>query len=377
MNNILSKYAHLLVNYCLEIKEGEKLFIQTTTLAEPLIREVYRAALKAGAAVVETDLIFREKSRTFLTEASEEQLKTVSPFYKMAMETFDAYLHIRAPFNLREDANIVSVHGGTEGWQSKIRGEAMKDISNTYFERTAKRGQKGGMKRNLCQYPTDAAAQEAGMSLSEYEHFVFNACKLFEDDSMAAWLGVRQSQQRIVDYLNGCKSVRYVGENMDISFGTEGRIWMNSDGQTNMPSGEVYTSPVEDSVNGVVHFSYPCLYNGHEVEDVTLWVKDGLIEKWQAKRGQDFLDKIFDLPGTRRFGEAAIGTNYSINRMTKNILFDEKIGGTIHMAIGQSYIQTGGKNQSSIHWDMITDMTKGGEIYADGELIYKNGLFVI
>jgi aminopeptidase len=130
-------------------------------------------------------------------------------------------------------------------------------------------------------------------------------------------------------------------------------------------------------VNGVVHFSFPCLYQGNEVEGVTLWVKDGFIEKWEAKRGQDFLNKIFQIDGARHFGEAAIGTNYNINKMTKNILFDEKIGGTIHMAIGQSYLQTGGKNQSSVHWDMITDMTKGGEIYADGELIYRNGQFLI
>ncbi len=370
MQTILSKYAYLLVNYCLEIKEGEKLFIQSSTLAEPLVREVYREALRAGASIVETDFMFRERNRIFYEEANDTQLKSVSPFSKLAFETFDAYLHIRAPFNLREDAN-------TEGGKTKIRGAALTDISNIYSERTAKRGQVGGLKRNLCQYPTNAAAQEAGMSLSEYEQFVFGACKLFEADPMAAWLEVRKNQQRIVDYLNACKSVRYVAENMDIQFGTEGRIWMNSDGQTNMPSGEVYTSPVEDSVNGVVHFTYPCLYNGHEVEDVTLWVKDGFIEKWEAKRGKDFLDKIFTQDGTRRFGEAAIGTNYDIKKMTKNILFDEKIGGTIHMAIGQSYLQTGGKNQSAVHWDMITDMTKGGEIYADGTLIYQNGVFLV
>jgi aminopeptidase len=367
---MLQKYAHLLVNYCLEIKEGEKLFIQTTTLAEPLVREVYREALRAGASVVETDFIFRERSRIFHKESIEAQLKSVSPFYKLAMETFDAYLHIRAPFNLREDQN-------TEGSKIKMRGEATREISQIYSERTAKRGQVGGMKRNLCQYPTDASAQEAGMSLSEYEAFVFNACKLNEPYPMQAWIDLRNNQKRITEHLNRCKSMRYVAEKMDISFNTEGRTWINSDGQTNMPSGEVYTSPVEDGVNGVVHFTYPCLYQGHEVEGVTLWVKDGFVEKWEAKRGQEFLDKIFDIEGTRRFGEAAIGTNYGINRMTKNILFDEKIGGTIHMAIGQSYLQAGGKNQSAVHWDMITDMTQGGEIYADGDMIYKNGQFLI
>ncbi len=363
---MLKKYAKLLVNYCLDIKEGDRLFIQTTTLAEPLVREVYREALRAGASLVETDFIFQERSRIFLNEANDTQLKTTSPFQRLAMSEFEAYLHIRAPFNLREDAN-----NDTE--KSKIRGEATKDITKIYFERTANRS----LKRNICQYPTAASAQEAGMSLEEYEHFVFNACKLFEPDPQAAWQEVRRSQQRIVDHLNNCKSVRYVAQKTDITFSTEGRIWMNSDGQTNMPSGEVYTSPVENAVNGVVHFSYPCLYGGHEVEGVTLWVKDGYIERWEAQRGQEYLDKTFQIEGTRRFGEAAIGTNYSITQMTKNILFDEKIGGSIHMAIGQSYLQTGGKNQSSVHWDMITDMRQGGEVIADGEVIYRNGQFLI
>jgi aminopeptidase len=364
---MLRKYAQLLVNYCLDIKEGDRLFIQTTTLAEPLVREIYREALRAGAANVETDFIFRERQRIFMSEASDAQLRSVSPFYRLAMTEFDTYLHIRAPFNLREDAN-------TEGSEkSKIRGQATAEISRIYSERTANRS----LRRNLCQYPTDAAAQEAGMSLSEYETFVFNACKLNEPDPKAAWLEVRRQQQHIVDHLNSCQSMRYVAKNMDISFSTKGRIWMNSDGQTNMPSGEVYTSPVEDSVNGTVQFSFPSIHNGHEIEKATLWVKDGFIERWEAERGQDYLDKIFKIDGTRRFGEAAIGTNYGIQQLTKNILFDEKIGGTIHMAIGQSYLQTGGKNESSVHWDLINEMRDGGEIYADGALIYKNGLFLI
>jgi aminopeptidase len=176
--------------------------------------------------------------------------------------------------------------------------------------------------------------------------------------------------------LNSREQVHYKGKGIDIQFNTKGRTWINSDGQTNMPSGEVYTSPVEDSVNGVINFSYPAVYMGHEVEDVTLWVENGEIQKWEAKRGQEFLNHIFALPGTRRFGEAAIGTNYDINKFTKNILFDEKIGGTVHMAIGQSYLQAGGKNQSSVHWDMIAGMKDGGQIFADGEKIYENGQFI-
>jgi len=364
MNTILSKYAKLLVKYCLEIKRGDQLFVQTTTLAEPLVREVYRAAIQAGAHV-EVNMEFREQSRIFFEEAKGKQLQRVSPFYKRAMEKFDAYLYIRAPFNLMENQSVDSK-------KVKIKKTAHAGISKTYFRRTGTRD----LKRNLCQYPTQAAAQNAGMSLEEYEKFVFGACQLFKNDPEKEWLKVRKFQKKIVDVLNKKNKVHYKGDGIDISFSTKGRTWINSDGQTNMPSGEVYTSPVENSVNGVVNFSYPAVYMGHEVEGVTLWVKDGYIEKWEAKRGQAFLNKIFKMKGTRNFGEAAIGTNYNINKFTKNILFDEKIGGTIHMAIGQSYSQAGGKNESPIHWDMIGNMMNGGEIFADDEKIYDSGKFL-
>ncbi|MFK7983634.1 MAG: aminopeptidase [Saprospiraceae bacterium] len=364
MDTILKKYADLLVNYCVEIKSGDKLYVRSSTLAEPLIREVYRSATRAGAHV-EIDLDFREKNRIFLTEAQEHQLKRIPPMYKTAMETFDAYIYIRAPFNLKEDQNIPKGKSG-------IRSKAMKPVSKRYFERTATRE----LKRNLCQYPTLAAAQNADMSLEEYQQFIYGACNLFTENPQQAWLNRRKDQQKIVDLLNRKDKVQYKGEGIDITFSTKGRTWINSDGQTNMPSGEVYTSPVEDSVNGVVHFSFPAVYMGHEVEGVTLWVKDGYVEKWEAKRGQEFMDRILQTAGARRFGEAAIGTNYNINRFTKNILFDEKIGGTIHMALGQSYLQTGGKNQSAIHWDMIGNMVNGGQIFADDEMIYENGQFI-
>ncbi|MBX2890889.1 MAG: aminopeptidase [Saprospiraceae bacterium] len=366
MISILNRYAQLLVHYCLQVKPGDKVFISTTLLAEPLVREVFRVAYAAGASLVEYDLAFRERERIYMENASDAALLVPPVLTQLAMESFDCYLNIRAPFNLRETS-------GAMPEQAQIRTEALAPINKAYFERTADRR----LKRNLCQFPTDAAAQEAGMGLGEYEQFVFGACKLFTDDPAAAWMQVRAQQQRIVDHLNRCSTVRYLNEDTDIAFSTKGRIWMNSDGQTNMPSGEVYTSPVENAVNGKVRFSYPCIHQGNEVEGVTLWVQDGLIEKWEARRGKEYLDYIFSLPGTRCFGEAAIGTNYDIQRMTKNILFDEKIGGTVHLAIGQSYLQTGGKNESPVHWDMITDMTQHGEIWADGEKIYERGRFLI
>ncbi|MEL7160122.1 MAG: aminopeptidase, partial [Bacteroidota bacterium] len=177
------------------------------------------------------------------------------------------------------------------------------------------------------------------------------------------------------DHLNGCTEFRYVNDRSDLTFTTKGRTWINSDGQTNMPSGEVYTSPEEDSADGHIYFDYPAIRNGKIVQGVTLTVTDGKIVRWSAESGQDILDETFDIPGTRRFGEAAIGTNYTIDRFTKNILFDEKIGGTVHLAIGQSYAQAGGKNESTVHWDMIADMKQGGVIYADGQEIYRDGRF--
>lgn len=364
MNDIWTRYARLLVQYCMDIKPGDRLLVESTLLAEPLVTEVYRAALQAGAAV-DVELDFRSKRRILLNEGTEHALSHVSPTYTTAMAEYEAYLYIMAPFNLREDQESDPERAG-------IRSRALKPMRQNYFERTATKA----LKRNLCLFPTDAGAQEAGMSLEAYREFVFRACRLFDDNPIESWLNVRRNQQQIVDLLNNCKHIRYVGEGTDIRFSTEGRTWINSDGQTNMPSGEVYTSPVEDSVNGVVHFTFPSIYNGAEVEGVTLWVKDGFIESWDARRGREVLDRVFAIEGARRFGEAAIGTNYRINRFTKNILFDEKIGGTVHMAVGQSYLQAGGKNQSAVHWDMIADMKSGGMIFADDEKIYENGKFL-
>lgn len=215
------------------------------------------------------------------------------------------------------------------------------------------------------------------MSLEEYQRFVYNACRLYDDDPIVSWIAVRNEQSRIVEYLNDVSVVRYQNHQTDIRFSVKGRTWINSDGQTNMPSGEVYSAAVEDSVEGTVHFDYPSIYMGHTIKGITLEVEQGEVKKWSAITGQEFLDQIFSIPGATRFGEVAIGTNYNINVATGNILFDEKMGGTIHMAVGQSYFQTGGENESPIHWDMIADMTQGGKIFADDKLIYESGRFLI
>ncbi|THH37887.1 aminopeptidase [Neolewinella litorea] len=358
----LDKYAHLLVNYCVSLQAGERLFVNSTTLAEPLIDAIYRECLKAGGHC-EFTLTTRGQAEALREYGSPEQAAYIPTLQERAMNEFEAYIFVSAPFSLREPEPAAALKAA--------RRAAYKPMHDTYFARTADRR----LKRTMCIYPTPALATEAGMNLEEYADFVYRACKLDQPDPQAAWLAVRHRQQRVVDHLNSCTTFRYVNDRSDITFTTNGRTWINSDGQTNMPSGEVYTSPEEDSVNGHIYFDYPAIRNGEEVRGVTLEVEKGEIQSWQAESGQAVLDETFEIPGTRRFGEAAIGTNYDIDRFSKQILFDEKIGGTVHMAVGQSYAQAGGKNESSVHWDMIANMREGGRVYADGEVVYTDGRF--
>lgn len=369
MENTQIRYAKLLLDYCLEIKPGDKLYIVTSMLAEPLVREVYRYATQLGAQT-EIDFQFSGKSKMFFDNAPDELLTSEPVFHKKALEEFDAYLNIRAPYNLNETSNI-------DPEKRKKRSEAIQEINNIYFERTADRHAPGALRRCLCQYPTEASAQKANMSLEEYSAFVYQACHLNAENPKAEWLKIREDQQRIKEYLDKVKEMQYKSDKTDIRFSVEGRTWINSDGQANMPSGEVFSAPVEDSVNGKVYFSFPSIYMGRDVSGISLWVENGKIIKWDAEEGGEVLDQVFSIAGANYFGEVAIGTNYNIRQSTRNILFDEKIGGTIHMAVGQSYKQCGGLNRSSIHWDMITDMTESGQIYADGKLIYEKGKFLI
>jgi aminopeptidase len=364
MNNSYNKYAHLLTHYCLEVQKGDRVLLKSTYLAEPLLIELLKEITKAGGHPV-LDIEIQKYESSLLLNAEKHQLDWVNPSTKYWNDNFECFLYIRAPFEQKDTTPI-------DPAKRQAVKEAHKEIHKTYMERTGNRS----MRRGLCQFPTEASAKEAGMSLEEYEKFVFDACNLFDENPLATWQNFGKNQQKTVDYLNSKSKIRYVGSNIDITFSVKDRLWINSDGKTNMPSGEIYTAPVDDSMNGWVLFTLPSVYMGERVENVRLEIKDGYIENWTATMGKEFLDKIFEIPGARRFGEAAIGTNYKIQQATNNILFDEKIGGTIHLAIGDAYKQCGGVNESSIHWDMITDMTDG-EIYADDELCYKNGKFIV
>lgn len=363
--NWIEKYAKLLAGYSLYLNDNEKVFIRSTTLAEPLLKALYKEILQSGA-IAEFEISFEDQESILLEYGNENQLNYLSPSYKDAIQHFDAYLFIRAPYSS-------TILYQTDENKKKIRMAATSPFDKLYFERLGN----GTLKRSLCQYPTAYSAHLADLSLDAYSEFIQSACFLDRENPAGEWKKLSEMQQSIVDYLNHCDKISYKHPGFEISFSVKGRKWINSDGKSNMPSGEVFTSPVEDSAQGEIYFNYPSIMWNQEVSGVRLIVKNGEIIHWSAEQGMEILDKVFSIEGTRRFGEVAIGTNQNIQRPTKNILFDEKIGGTVHMAIGQSYLQTGGKNISSIHWDLITEMRNGGEIIADGKRIYENGKFLI
>ena len=365
MKDIYEKYAKLLVNYSLELKKGDKLHISSTYLAEDFLKEIYRQALAVGAHP-EFNIRLNGTEKIFYDTADDEQLDYLSPERTFVIENYDALLTVKAPFNLKELENV-------EPAKKKKARMAKTELVKIFTERTSQEN----LKWCGCAFPTDAAAQECGMSTSEYSRFIYSACFLYDDDPIAKWKDLQKKQQAVTDYLNGKDKIHFAGKDIDITFSTRGRNWINCAGNMNMPDGEVFTAPIEDSINGKIRFSYPGFFMGQEIEDISLEVKQGRVVNWDAKKGKDLLSRVFEIPGATRFGEAAVGMNYGITKFTKNMLFDEKIGGTIHMAVGFAPAMTGGKNESAIHWDMLADMTDGGQIYADDELIYKNGKFII
>lgn len=359
------RLAQVLVHYSLALKPGEKVLIAAPIAARPLIKEVYREAVRAGAFVTNR-LRLPELDPVYYQEASDTQLTTITEQDTFENEYYDAELHIIADDNTRTMSSVDSK-----------RIAQRRAARSSLFKRSDERVVEGKMRWCLTLFPTNAHAQEAGMSLDEYEDFVFNACLLNQDDPVAGWLKVREQQQRYCDYLMQHDEIHIVAPGTDITYRVGGRKWLNADGRVNFPDGEVFSAPLEDSVNGVVTFSYPAIEDGNEVEGVRLLFKDGKVVETYAEKGLDFLNTMLDTDeGARRLGEVAFGTNYGIQRFSRELLFDEKIGGTMHMAVGASYGECGGKNDSGIHWDMVCDLSQG-KVYADGELCYENGRFII
>ncbi|MFO7619371.1 MAG: aminopeptidase [Thermoplasmata archaeon] len=362
----IEKLAKLVVNYSVYCKKNDMVLIRAPAKAEPLALEMYREVLRAGGHPIMMGT-FSGTDEIFFKEAKDHQLDWASPYGKFLYEKINCLIGISAPDNTRALSN-------TDSKRMARAAAAGKEAREIFSKRSAKNELKGcGLA-----FPSNALAQEASMSLAEYEDFVYSACLVDKKDPVAEWKKVSKKQQSMVDYLDKVSKLEFYGEDTDIKMSVKGRKWINSDGKHNMPSGEVFSAPVENSVEGKIRFTFPGIYMGKEIEDITLEFRKGKVVKARAAKGQELLDNLLKVDeGASRLGEVAIGTNDGIKKFTRNILFDEKLGGTIHMAIGNAYLECRAKNKSAIHWDIIKDMRKGGEIYADGILIYKNGKWLM
>ncbi|MCW1969349.1 MAG: aminopeptidase [Anaerolineae bacterium] len=363
-----NKMASVLVNYSLQVKPGQRVYVWgSSPLASPLMLEVYREVLNAGGnAFLRADLLGAQE--IFYGHASDAVLETVTPIDEVSVDPayFDAYVRIGADANTRRLSNVDPAKVAKQQ-------AAMRPVLNRRMERAAE----GSYNWVVARMPTEAYAMDAEMSLAEYTEFVFSACLLNQPDPVSAWQAVGQNQQRFVDFLKGKRELVVRGSHVDLTMRIDARIFRNSCGRRNFPDGEIFTAPVEDSVNGWIRYSYPAIYNGREVNGIELKFEQGKVVHASASKNQDFLLQMLDSDaGARYLGEFAIGTNYGITQFSRDTLFDEKIGGTIHLAVGAGYPDTGSKNHSAIHWDMITAM-HDGSIFADGIEFYRNGQFLI
>ena len=358
--------ARILVDYSVNIQPGEFVRIRGDHEGGPLLQAVYKRVLERGGhpwLQIGLDGI----EEIFYKYANDDQLAFVSNIDRQAVE------EINASITVWTEVNTKALTSTDPAKQSRVQA-ARRPIFERFLERAGKRE----LKWTLTAYPTHAFAQDAEMSLTEFEDFLYGAALVGEPDPVAAWQAISREQQRLIDWLDGKHEVRLIGPDTDLTLSIAGRTWENCDGRENFPDGEIFTGPVEDSANGTVRFTYPACESGREVEDVRLWFEKGKVVKATAAKNEEFLLAMIDTDeGARYLGEFAFGTNRGVQRFTKNILFDEKIGGTVHMALGLGYAETGSQNRSAIHWDMICDLRQGGEVWVDGVLFAQDGEFLI
>jgi aminopeptidase len=358
--------ARILVRYSTRVKKGDVCVLQGTTAAEPLIQAVYEEVLHAGGLPV-MQLTTDGATAAFYGLASNEQLDWVPPTATWVAESADVRIAVIAETNTRE------LSGADPKKQARAQ-KARKPLMDTSMRRAAS----GEYRWALTLFPTHAHAAEAGMSLAEYERFYYAACLATDEDPLTAWQ--RQSDQvnNLAEWMQGKEEVRIQAPGTDLTVGVAGRTWIPCVGEHNMPDGEFFTGPVEDSVNGEIAFSFPATYGGREVSGVRFRFEGGRVVDASAERGEEFLLEMLDTDeGARRLGEMGIGTNYGISTGTREILLDEKIGGTVHLAIGMSYPESGGRNESAVHWDMVCDLRTGGSLTVDGVELQRDGKFLI
>jgi aminopeptidase len=357
-----------MVDYSTRIQKGDRVLLEAQPVAGPLVLALYQRVLEVGGHP-HTLITLPGQEETLIRYGSGEQLDHTPVLRQMAYEAFDSRVRIYSQSNTKSLAQI-------DPERAARRHKSLQPILRTQFTR----GAAGEFRWLTTLYPTEAYAQDAEMSLQEFEDFLFAACHVDAEaqDSVAYWEGVRRDQARIVQAFAGHDQVIVRGPNCDLQLSIKDRKFLNACGDHNMPDGEVFTGPVEDSVSGWIRFTYPAVHEGYEVSGVELRFSDGRVAEAKAEKNEEYLLKMLDSdPGARYLGEFAVGNNYGIQHFTRNILFDEKMGGTIHVALGSGYPETGNVNTSAIHWDMICGMRDGGEILVDGELFYKDGAFTI
>ena len=360
----ITKWANLLVGYSTRVQPGDTVAITGGLAAEPLLRAIGRAVLEAGGHPVYLPVI-AEAQGDLLEMGNDEQVDFISPVEHFIRAEADVAITINAPANTRQRSTISPARQSR--WAKSRAG-----LRQTFGDRAAA----GTLRWALSLYPTSAYAQDADMATDEFAELVFAACKLNDPDPTAAWKELSARQALLVDCLSTKRTVRIIGAETDLCLSVAGRSWFNSDGKRNFPSGEVFTGPVEDSAEGHIRFTYPVVTDGREITDVRLRFAKGVVVDAAASRNEEYLHRMLDTDeGARRLGEFAFGTNYDLDRFTKIILLDEKIGGTVHLALGNGYPDTGSQNRSAIHWDFICDLRQGGRVEVDGDVFLADGLY--
>jgi len=358
--------ARILVRYSTRVKKGDVCSIASTTAAEPLVQAIYDEVLRAGGLPI-MQLQTSGAQAAFYELAADEQLDWVPPTTEWSVENADVHISVMASLNTRELSDA-------DPKKQARHQKARKQIMETSMRRAAE----DAYRWSLTLFPTHAYASEAGMSLPAYEDFYYAACLALDGDPVTAWNRQSEEVRRLTEWIQGRKEVRVQAEGTDITLGVAGRNWIPCVGEHNMPDGEFFTGPVEDAVNGHISFSFPASYGGRTVSGVCLRFEDGKVVDATAEQGEAFLHEMLDTDaGARRLGELGIGTNFGIATGTKEILLDEKIGGTVHMAVGMSYPESGGTNSSAVHWDMVCDLRKGGSITVDGQELQRDGKFLV
>lgn len=362
----IEKFAKILVEHSANIQPGDRVEIQSTLAALPLVKEMYNLILDRGGYPYPV-LSWDGQQASHFEHASDLQLEHTHDLRKHVYDNFESRFRIDASTNLHELKDISPD-------KQRLASKAFSPILETQM----RRGAAGDFKWVSTLFPTQAYADQAGMSLAEFEDFVYSAVFADKDDPIAEWKKFQDAQDEIIKKILGKDKVILRGPNVDLSLSVKDRVFVNCAGTNNMPDGEIFTGPVEDSLNGWVRYTYPAIMQGRVVEEIELNFENGKVVKASSKTNQDFLlEMIGSDEGASYVGEFAIGTNYGIQQFTGSILFDEKIGGSFHMALGAGYPETGSVNKSQIHWDMICDMRKDSEILMDDEVIYKDGKFVI